>query len=75
MIVLWGLLDRDDTIKKICGEQIDRQKELEQQLNNEQALNYDLQEKYEKACEKRDAIKHDMHNLQQQLDKAKADYK
>ena len=54
---------------------ITRQKELEQQLQDEQLLYQELQEKYEKTCEKRDSMKNDMHQMQQQLEKTKADYK
>ncbi len=52
-----------------------RQKELEQQLQDEQLLYQELQGKYEKACEKRDAMKNEMHQIQQQHEKTKADYK
>ncbi len=52
-----------------------RQKELEQQLQDEQLLYQELQEKYEKACEKRDTMKNEMHQIQQQHEKTKADYK
>jgi len=38
-------------------------------------LYQELQEKYEKTCEKREAMKDEMHQLQQQLEKTKADYK
>lgn len=54
---------------------LNRQKELEQQLNDEQVLYQELQEKYDKACEKREAMKDDLHQVQQQLEKSKSDYK
>ena len=54
---------------------LNRQRELEQQLNDEQVLYQELQEKYEKACEKREAMKDDLHQVQQQLEKSKSDYK
>ena len=54
---------------------ISRQKELEQQLQDEQLLYQELQEKYEKACERRDAMKNEMYQVQQQHEKTKADYK
>ena len=70
-----GIVERDDTIKKAREDVLNRQKELEQQLNDEQVLYQELQEKYEKACEKREAMKDDLHQVQQQLEKSKADYK
>ncbi|CAF2860117.1 unnamed protein product [Rotaria sp. Silwood2] len=69
-----GVVERDDTIKKAREDLINRQKELEQQLQDEQLLYQELQEKYEKVCEKRDSMKNEMHQIQQQLEKTKADY-
>jgi chromosome segregation ATPase len=70
-----GVVERDDTIKKAREDLLIRQRELEQQLQDEQLLYQELQEKYEKVCEKRDSIKNDMHQMQQQLEKSQNDYK
>jgi len=67
-----GVVERDEAIKKAREDVITRQKELEQQLQDEQLLYQELQEKYEKACEKRDSMKNDMHQVQQQLEKNKS---
>jgi hypothetical protein len=52
-----------------------RQKQLEEQLQDEQLIYQELQEKHDKTCEKRDAMKNDLHQVQQQLEKSQADYK
>lgn len=44
-------------------------------MNEEQLLNQDLQEKYQKLIEKKDSMKNEIHSLQQQLEKSKSDYK
>ena len=69
------MIERDDTIKKAREDVLHRQKELEQQLQDEQLLYQELQDKYEKACEKREAMKNEMHQIQQQHEKTKTDYK
>ena len=73
--ILQGVVERDEAIKKARDDVLSRQKDLEQQLNDEQLLYQELQEKYDKACEKREAMKDDLHQAQQQLEKTKADYK
>lgn len=73
--IFQGVVERDDAIKKAREDVLHRQKELEQQLQDEQLLYQELQDKYETACEKREAIKSEMHQTQQQYEKTKADYK
>lgn len=61
-----GLFERDEAIKKAREDLLIRQKQLEEQLNEEQLLNQDLQEKYQKLIEKKDSMKNEIHSLQQQ---------
>ena len=68
-------MERDDTIRRAREDLLIRLKELEQQLQDEQLLSQELQEKYEKACEKRESMKSDLQHAQQQVEQSKGEYK
>ncbi|CAF4364535.1 unnamed protein product [Rotaria socialis] len=69
-----GIVERDETIKKTREEFLLDKKEFEKQIQEEQMVNQELQDKYDNACEKKDSLKSNFNLLQQELEKTKSDY-
>lgn len=70
-----GIIERDETIKKIRQDLLNNKKDFEKQIENEQILNQDLQNKYENLLEKKNLLKIQFNQIQQELEKTKFDYK